>query len=100
MTDAETFAGQCYAASEALYHLLGRKAAGLTPMCLRLVDGSSPWRCHWFLVTADGQILDPTREQFSERPAYELARGKGFLTKHPSGRARRIMETIEERNLL
>lgn len=100
MTDTEIFAGQCYAASEALYHLLGGKAAGLTPYCLRLVDGSGPWKCHWFLVAADGQILDPTREQFEHRPPYELATGKGFLTRHPSGKAQRIIDTIKERELL
>lgn len=81
--------GNCYVASEALYHLLGGKAAGWTPMCMRH-EGST----HWFLRHRSGLILDPTRPQFRTPPDYPRARGKGFLTKQPSRRARELMDRI------
>lgn len=81
-------AGHCYAASEALYHLLGGKAAGLTPMQIRH-EGDS----HWFLRSPDGP-LDPTADQFATPVSYEQATGRGFLTREPSSRAAEILRRI------
>ena len=81
--------GNCYVASEALYHLLGGKDSGWKPMHMK-VDGES----HWFLKHENGTILDATNAQFAFPPQYENARGKGFLTRTPSERARRLMEEI------
>ena len=79
--------GNCYVASEALFHLLGGKAAGWKPMRLRHGGGT-----HWFLLnTRTGQRLDATAAQFGSEPPYDKARGAGFLTKGPSGRARELM---------
>lgn len=86
------FSGHCYAASEALYHLLGGKKAGFKPMNMR-VGGIS----HWFLKKGE-EILDPTAEQFDIIPDYESARGCGFLTKKPSKRARIIMSRVREKS--
>lgn len=83
--------GNCYVASEALYHLLGGKFAGWKPMQMRIAGGS-----HWFLKHRSGVILDPTRDQFSMLPDYHLARGRGFLTKQPSKRAVVLMAHIME----
>lgn len=82
--------GNCYVACEALYHLLGGKAAGWKPMSMRIKDDT-----HWFLKHKSGMILDPTKEQFrGETPDYSQGRGRGFLTKKPSKRARVLMSTI------
>lgn len=80
-------AGHCYTASEALYHAMGGKAAGLTPM--QINHEGAP---HWFLKTKDGGIIDPTADQFKTPVPYEKAKGKGFLTRQPSKRARTILE--------
>jgi len=82
--------GNCYVASEALYHLLGGKAAGWTPMSVR-----TPGDVHWFLKHASGRILDPTAAQFRGKlPDYAAARGRGFLTRQPSRRAAALMDAI------
>lgn len=85
--------GNCYVCCEAIYHLLGGKAAGWQPMCMRW-EGDT----HWFLrrrVVGDVYMtFDPTASQFKVKPDYSLARGKGFLTKGPSRRARALMEKL------
>jgi hypothetical protein len=76
-----------------LYHLLGGKAAGYTPMRMRWHNDT-----HWFLRHSSGLILDPTVSQFGElRPTaehYAKARGCGFLTKRPSHRAAQAMHDM------
>lgn len=79
--------GHCYVASEALYHAMGGKAAGLKPMYVK--HEGSP---HWFLKTKDGKIIDPTADQFKTPVPYHEAKGKGFLTKEPSKRARVVLK--------
>jgi hypothetical protein len=82
--------GNCYVTSEALYHLLGGKAAGWKPMSLPMNGGT-----HWFLKHESGLILDATAVQFrGQHVPYSRARGRGFLTKHPSRRARLLMRKL------
>jgi hypothetical protein len=81
--------GNCYHTSEALYYLLGGKAAGWKPMRVRVHGGP-----HWFLQHKTGVILDATVAQFGERISYDGARGCGFLTKRPSRRAKLMMEQM------
>lgn len=81
--------GNCYVTSEALYHLLGGKAAGWTPKQVRH-EGAS----HWFLQHRCGLVLDPTAGQFETPPPYDRAVGKGFLTRSPSKRACAMMQTL------
>lgn len=92
--------GNCYVTCEALYHLLGGKAAGYTPHTVRH-EGA----VHWYLVCdlhapADRRakretfILDPTASQFKRPPPYSKGRGRGFLTREPSRRARSLMQTL------
>ena len=77
-------------ASEALYHLLGGKGAGWKPMTLKH-EGVT----HWYLTnTITGQLLDPTAVQFATWPDHAKGRGRGFLTKMPSDRARKLMDRI------
>jgi hypothetical protein len=75
-------AGFCYLASEVLYHALGGKQAGYTPMFVRHEDAP-----HWYLQTHEGEILDVTADQFATPVPYVQGRGKGFLTRTPSRRA-------------
>lgn len=85
--------GNCYAAAEALYHILGGKSAGWKPMVIP--KGTSD-DTHWFLKHTSGMILDPSRRQFGATavPCYGLARGCGFLTKRPSRKARELMRRL------
>lgn len=81
--------GNCYVTSEALYHLLGGKAAGWKPMVMS-VDGDT----HWWLRHTSGLVLDATANQFARRPDYSNGRGTGFLTREPSKRAKKLMEEM------
>jgi hypothetical protein len=88
---AHPTAGHCYVASEALYHALGGKAAGLTPQVGRDCLGGT----HWWLRDSTGTVLDATAEQYTAQglvPPYATGRGAGFLTKDPSRRARELMQ--------
>lgn len=87
-------AGHCYIAAEALYHMLGGAKAGWVPMNAREPDGMTHW---WLRRRSDGRIADPTADQYltvGEKPPYHLGKGGGFLTRHPSGRARVILERV------
>jgi hypothetical protein len=89
-------AGHCYAASESLYHLIGGKNSGYTPH----VGKNKNNETHWWLQDKNGNILDPTFEQFyfkNENPPYDNGRGTGFLTKKPSKRASIIIEKIDKK---
>jgi hypothetical protein len=82
--------GNCYVTAEALFHLLGGKKQGWVSKRLRH-EGDT----HWFLVnTRTNQVVDPTAVQFRTKPQYAEAVGCGFLTKHPSKRAKALMETL------
>lgn len=89
--------GNCYITCEALYHLLGGKASGYKPMYMKH-EGTS----HWFLQLTFGWaaydkktiIIDPTVKQFKNKPDYSKAKGKGFLTKRPSKKARALMKIL------
>ena len=90
---ARPYTGHCYVAAEAAYHLLGGRAVGLHPMSVSREHGGP----HWFLVDDAGNIIDPTSEQFAQRELerlYAHARGRGFLTKQPSRRARIVMDRV------
>ena len=82
--------GPCYPASEALYHKLGGKTAGLTPM--RIIHEGIP---HWYLrweTTAGTFYLDPTSDQFKTPVPHDRGKGCGFMTKSPSKRAQEILK--------
>jgi hypothetical protein len=81
--------GNCYAASEALYHILGGKRAGWKPMHLK-----GRGIGHWYLQHKSGMILDPSGRQFDKKPDYSKGKGCGFLTKRPSVRARMVIDTL------
>jgi len=80
-------AGHCYVASEALYHLI----PGTCPQFI-WHEGSP----HWFLRDTGGAVLDATADQFSTSVPYEKAKGKGFLTKSPSKRAKTVIKRVQD----
>lgn len=85
--------GNCYAASEALYHILGGVRGDWTPKVMRLPGGQT----HWYLGHKYWPVcIDISIRQFKvkDRPNYNLARGSGFLTKKPSKRARKLMKEL------
>jgi hypothetical protein len=89
--------GHCYAASEALYHMLGGKSAGYVP-CVASFEENGEKFTHWW-IRKEKEILDPTAEQFTSigvKPPYELGKGAGFLTKQPSKRAQKIIQKVLE----
>lgn len=83
--------GNCYVTSEALFHLLGGKAAGWSVKRVRTSND-----VHWFLEHESGVRVDATAKQFSgtEKPNYSKAIRTGFLTKQPSKRAQKLMEEL------
>jgi hypothetical protein len=84
---SDPMAGHCYVAAEAVYHMLGGKASGYTPMFIR--HEGSP---HWYLRNKSGKVLDPTASQFHTPVPYDQGKGKGFLTSEPSKRAQTVIE--------
>jgi hypothetical protein len=82
-------AGWCYVASEALYHAMGGKAAGLTPMRIRH-EGASHWYLRWE-VGGRTFYVDPTSTQFDTPVPYADGVGCGFLTKGPSKRTQALV---------
>jgi len=82
--------GHCYVATEAAYHILGGHNYGWKPFYLKCDDDS-----HWFLKDSSGIIFDVTKDQFGdEKILYHKAIGKGFLTKQPSKRARKLINRV------
>ena len=88
-------AGHCYVASEAAWHALGGASSDWLP-CFIKHEGAP----HWFLrERSTGRVLDITASQFATPPAYELGRGKGFLTREPSKRASVVLSSINRGTL-
>lgn len=80
--------GHCYVASDALYHLLGGKDAGYTPMVGVDDDGVR----HWWLRGPDGEILDVTADQYysvGKTPPYARGKGCGFSSPRGEGGAQK-----------
>ncbi len=81
-------AGHCYLACEVLSHISDGK---LKPYFVR--HEGAP---HWFLKDENGNVLDPTVGQFNTTPDYTKGRGKGFLTKKPSKRAKIVLDRLHQ----
>ncbi|MCV9964623.1 hypothetical protein OIU34_22285 [Pararhizobium sp. BT-229] len=93
------YAGHCYAAAEALFHMVGGRAKGWLPCVMSHStwrEGLDPGETHWFIRhERTGEILDPTALQFDTPVPYGLSKGCGFLTRGPSKRAKVIMERLQ-----
>jgi hypothetical protein len=85
--------GHCYTASEAYYHMMGGKAAGLKPYWVKH-EGTT----HHFLRDARGKVVDLTGDQFKSTPPYDRGTPFGWLTgETPSKRAQVIIDLARER---
>lgn len=82
--------GHCYAASEALFYLLGGKEhSPYRPKRIPIENGQ-----HWFLQHPEtGDILDPTSEQFPNGIDYSQAIGCGFMQQ--SDRSKIIINRVK-----
>lgn len=82
--------GHCYAASEALFYLLGGKdKSPYRPKRIKIDNGN-----HWFLQhQSTGEILDPTSTQFPDGIDYNLAIGCGFMQQ--SLRSKTIIDRVK-----
>jgi hypothetical protein len=87
--------GNCYYASEALYHILGGAKSGWQPMFISSKYTSNKVT-HWYLQHTTGLILDPARLQFKDLKGipYEHGVRKAFLTKKPSRRGNDMMTVL------
>ena len=86
--------GNCYVATEALFHILGGyNQFDWRPHRLKLACGET----HWFLRhTKTWDVLDPTRCQFIPGTYIPYCTGQqaGFLTRYPSKRALKLIEEM------
>lgn len=83
-------AGHCYVASEVIYYLLGGKKNGWTPYTYKRYN-----IVHWWIQDKSGQIIDITAKQFNKPIPYHKGRGRGFLTKRLSKRAKQLLQRIK-----
>jgi hypothetical protein len=90
--------GNCYVTCEALYHLLNDaiKRNGGPRRFWKPETVRHEGDVHWYLVAPllNNMVLDPTASQFKTPVPYHKGRGRGFLTKKPSKRARALMKTL------
>lgn len=93
--------GHCYAASEALYYLWGKKNE-FKPHRIEVDDPLLGWVGHWYLARVRNmkrkkivEVADVTAKQFGFKIDYSTGIGCGFLTKQPSRRARIIMRRVK-----
>lgn len=91
--------GHCYAASEAIFHMLGGVGQGWGAQVLTSrtwPEGLRKGQTHWFLKNRlTGAIIDATSGQFGNLvPKHEAGVGCGFLTRTPSRRAAEIISRV------
>jgi len=62
-------------------------------------EGLDEGDTHWFLKNKEGEIIDPTAEQFGGITIpYDKGKGTGFLTKNPSNAAQQIIDRVNQNN--
>lgn len=72
--------GHCFVAAQAVYWLLGGPDGAYKGAVMRV--GAGPRDTHWFVRGADGEIVDPTFDQFTSAPDYSRGKNCGFSTRH------------------
>lgn len=85
--------GHCYGATEALYHLWGKKN-GFVPYRVEWKDHQYGKISHWYLSNGD-IILDVTEHQFDYGIPHEEGKRAAFLTTKPSNRAKEIIRRLK-----
>lgn len=92
-------AGHCYAATEALFWILGGPDSDWKPYVLNhktFPEGlDEEGKTHWFLKNnITGEILDPTKEQFYIPIPYNSGTSNGMMN-YPKGGSKRAKEIIK-----
>lgn len=95
--------GHCYAATEALYWMLGGTKSDWKTYVLNNLtwsEGLKDGETHWFIRnTKTGEILDPTKEQFGIKEINYDGGKNNTMMNYPNGgskRAREIIRRISE----
>jgi hypothetical protein len=90
--------GHCYIGAEAAFHLLGGRKQKIQSFVIThkwWQQGLAPGETHWFLKNKNGQIIDPTKNQFGKlKINYDAGKACGFLTKQPSKRCKILIERV------
>lgn len=93
MKSRRPYTGHCYTATEALFHLWGKRH-GYQPHVLKVRGGT-----HWYLVGPKGDVIDLTREQFTRKPKYSRGHYCYFVTnkkgKKPSQRTTELIRRVK-----
>ncbi len=90
-------AGHCYAATEALYWILGGPENEFKTYVLNsrtFPEGLSEGETHWFLKNSEGDVLDPTAEQFTCKIPYNMGTPNSMMN-FPKGGSKRAKEIIK-----
>ena len=87
--------GHCFQATHALYHLLGEKEKGYRIRKANDEKGIT----HYWLETSDGEIIDPTVEQYTDlgRPLPYDSKKDNKASYRPPKEAKIIYERVEEK---
>ena len=82
--------GYCYPVAEVVYHYLAPK--GSKPYVME----TGPNEKHWFIKGPDGNIIDPTADQFDEdeRVDYEAGKPQNLRTSQISKRGKMLAELL------
>src|SRR5438105_3652759 len=78
--------GHCYIATEAFYHLYGKRA-GYKPRYIVSSGGGTHW---WLEHVTTGRIADPTEPQVSRTFDYSAGSGQAFQPPSPNRRTREL----------
>lgn len=96
-------AGHCYAATEALYWMLGGTESDWKTYVLSHLswpEGLDEGETHWFMRNSKGEILDPTAGQFEgQEIAYDKGRYNSMMN-HPKGGSKRAREIMRRVSLI
>jgi len=79
--------GYCYVVAEVLYHYLAPD--GYRPHVMKTGEDDT----HWFLKGPNGEVIDPTDDQFNEPLDYSAGKPQNFMTRQVSQRGR-ILATL------
>lgn len=80
--------GYCYVVAEVFYHCVAPEGSKSYVMKTRENE------THWFLRDPDGNVIDPTADQFDEPLDYEKGKPQAFMTQHLSKRGKILADLL------
>jgi hypothetical protein len=99
-TNCHITRGHCAAATEAAYHLFGKKKSGYQPYVWK-DSAHNGTNTHWWLFNRKtGALVDPTAEQIDGDPTRIYHRGhhQNFRTSSPSKVAAEIIRRVRKQH--